>query len=163
MGKLQFLAPGRANRGFVTKSWKGRLRPGIGLVGLLWAPPWAVVAQNAPPQEPRSSAVIEYTANESGGRIRFTDPGADSTAVESIRLQLLEAAAACRRGDYRNVRVIRTDLPAIKVLAARPTKVRCTFKPATKGGELVLLGEDNEAVAAIHQLLAATPPPAVRL
>jgi hypothetical protein len=107
--------------------------------------------------------VIEYSRNESGGRISLTYPGADSTALEHHRLQLLELAAAIRRGDFRSVWVLSPDNPALQVLAERRTRLRCTLRPTTRGAELVLLSDDDAVVAAIHQVLSNSPPRSVRL
>ena len=111
------------------------------------------VAHLAPP-----TRIVRYAANESGGRITITFPMGDSSSVEVIRLELLEAAAAIRRGDFRKLRMVRTDLPAIKVLAAQSGRIRCTYRPTSKGGELVLLSDDEAVVRAIHQVLATEPP-----
>ena len=107
--------------------------------------------------------LLEYTANESGGRIAMANPRGDSQGVETIRLHLLESAAAIRRGDFRSVRVIRTDLPAIQVLTDRRASIRCLFRPSPRGGELVLWSDDDFVVAAIHQVLARPPRARVRL
>jgi len=88
----------------------------------------------------------------------MTDPTADSGAVEAIRLRLLESAAAIRRADFRAATVLRFDHPAVQVLAARRGNLRCTFRSTPKGGELVLLSDDDAVVAAIHQLLSEPPP-----
>jgi len=110
-----------------------------------------------------SQPVIEYLANESGGRIRVSVSTPDSGAIESVRLQLLENAAAIRRGDFHGVRIIRTDLPAVQTLARLRTAVRCTVRLHSRGGELVLLSQDDAVVAAIHQILASEPPQPGRL
>ncbi len=107
--------------------------------------------------------LVGYTANESGGRISMADPRGDLVAVELIRLHLLENAAAIRRGDFRSVRTIRTDLPAIQVLIDHRGSIRCLFRPSPRGGELVLWSDDDFVVAAIHQVLAAPPKARVRL
>jgi hypothetical protein len=78
--------------------------------------------------------------------------------VESVRLELLEAAAAIRRGDLRMVRVLRRDSPALLALAERRTLIRCTYRAVPGGGELVLLSDDGSTVRAIHTLLAQAPP-----
>ena len=103
--------------------------------------------------------IVRYAANESGGRISIIHATGDSSAIESIRQELLEMAAAIRRGDFRRVRIVRTDLPAIRVLSTRSQSIRCIFRPTARGGELVLLSDDDAVVTAIHQLLAAQPPP----
>ena len=102
--------------------------------------------------------LIQYAPNESGGRIRISSPAADSGTIEAIRVHLLENAAAIRRGDFRNVQVIRSEHPAVQVLADRRAAVRCTFRLTPRGGELVLLSADDAVVAAIHQLLRSAPP-----
>lgn len=107
--------------------------------------------------------VIQYSRNESGGRISLTYPGADSTSLENHRLELLELAAAIRRGDFRSVWVLSPDNPALQVLAERRTRLRCTLRSTARGAELVLLSDDDAVVAAIHQVLSTTPPRSVRL
>jgi len=107
--------------------------------------------------------VIAYARNESGGRITMVDAAADSAAIEAIRLRLLESAAAIRRADFRAASVLRADHPALQILAARRTSLRCTFRSTPRGGELVLLSDDDAVVAAIHQLLSDPPPERVRL
>lgn len=96
---------------------------------------------------------LAYAANESGGRVTLVYSGPDSAAVESIRLRLLESAAAIRRGDIHLVTVFGSDSTALQVLADRRLQLRCTFRAVPRGGELVLLSDDDAAVAAIHQLL----------
>jgi hypothetical protein len=113
-------------------------------------------AQTSAAMGPRSQ--LQYAANESGGRIRLVIRGHDSVAVESVRLELLEAAAAIRRGDLRMVRVLRRDSPALLALAERRTLIRCTYRAVPGGGELVLLSDDGSTVRAIHTLLAQAPP-----
>ena len=110
-----------------------------------------------------SQPVIEYLANESGGRIKVSITTPDSGAIEAVRLQLLENAAAIRRGDFHSVRIIRNDLPAVQVLARLRAAIRCTVRLHARGGELVLLSDDDAVVAAIHQILAAEPPQPVHL
>ena len=107
--------------------------------------------------------MVAYAANESGGRISMADPRGDSASVEVIRLHLLENAAAIRRGDFRSVRFFRTDLPALQVLTDHRDAVRCLFRLSPRGGELVLTSDDDQVVAAIHQVLAAPPRLRVRL
>jgi hypothetical protein len=124
------------------------------------------------PAEAQSSAlasgnspnpVIVYSRNESGGRISLSFPGADSTTMERHRLQLLELAAAIRRGDFRAVWVIQPNHPAVQVLARARDKLRCTLRQTSRGAELVLLSDDDNVIAAIHQILSSTPPRSVRL
>ncbi len=110
-----------------------------------------------------SQPIIEYLANESGGRIKVSITTPDSGAIEAVRLHLLENAAAIRRGDFHSVRIIRNDLPAVQVLARLRAAIRCTVRLHARGGELVLLSDDDDAVAAIHQILAAEPPQPIRL
>ncbi|MBM4186018.1 MAG: hypothetical protein FJ206_01780 [Gemmatimonadetes bacterium] len=111
------------------------------------------------PAEP----VIQYSRNESGGRVSLSFPGADSTLLERRRLQLIELTAAIRRGDFRSVWIFPQGHPAVQVLADRRERLRCTFRSTPRGGDLVLLSDDDVVVAAIHQMLAEPPPRAVRL
>lgn len=117
------------------------------------------------PAQPRraTAPVIIYTPNESGGRITLSFPGADSSALEAHRLRLLESAAAIRRGDFRAVWMIQPNHPAVQILAEHRSKLRCTLRSTTRGAELVLLSDDDEVVAAIHQILSSQPPRTVRL
>ena len=110
-----------------------------------------------------SQPLVEYLPNESGGRIKISMPAADSVGIEAVRRELLESAAAIRRGDFQSIRILRNDLPAVQILARLRAVIRCTVRIQSRGGELVLLSDDNGAVAAIHQLLAAEPPGPVRL
>ncbi len=110
-----------------------------------------------------SQPVVEYHPNESGGRVKVSVLAADSVAIEAVRQELLESAAAIRRGDFQSIRILRNDLPAVQVLARLRAVIRCTVRIQSRGGELVLLSDDNGAVAAIHQLLAAEPPRLIRL
>jgi len=128
---------------------------------LAFCAPAGVAAQGSAVGRPEPR--IEYAPNESGGKVRITYTSSDSLAIEEIRMHLLENAASIRRGDFRNVRVLRNDLPAAQVLASRPASIRCTFRGTTRGGELVLLSDDDAVVAAIHQLLAAEPPRPTRM
>jgi hypothetical protein len=102
---------------------------------------------------------VRYAANESGGRITITRSPGDTSSIETMRLQLIEMAAAIRRGDFKKVRIIQVNHPAVTVLAARKGRIRCTFRPTANGGELLLLSDDDQVVKAIQQLLAAEPPP----
>ncbi len=110
-----------------------------------------------------TAPLIEYATNESGGRIRISAVSPDSSTIEAIRVELLEYAAAIRRGDFSKVAVISTGSPAVQVLALRRAAIRCTFRLTPRGGELVLLSDDDAVVAAIHQLLAAEPPKVSRI
>ncbi|MEO8449543.1 MAG: hypothetical protein ABI647_07125 [Gemmatimonadota bacterium] len=102
---------------------------------------------------------LAYAANESGGRVTLIYGGTDPSVVESIRLRLLESAAAIRRGDFHLVTVLGSDSTALQVLTDLRHQLRCTFRPVPRGGELVLLSDDDAAVAAIHQLLQTRPGP----
>ena len=115
-------------------------------------------AQSSALDPPESGSRIRYARNESGGSISWQSPALDGEAVEAIRLQLLEAAAAIRRGDLRLVRLVRPDSPAARVVAENRDRIRCTYRVLPRGGELVLLSDDSRVVAAIHAVLATTPP-----
>jgi len=115
-------------------------------------------AQEPAARRSHDETVIEYSANESGGRIRLTAVSTDSAAVEGLRLELLEAAAAIRRGDLRMVRMINPASPGVMRLAERRQLIRCTYRPVPRGGELVLLSDDGDTVGAIHQVLSHQPP-----
>ncbi len=117
----------------------------------------------APSRRASNEPVIEYSRNESGGRITLSFPGADSVALEGQRLRLLELVAAIRRGDFRTVWVIPNSHPAVQVLAEHRTQLRCTYRSTHRGAELVLLSDDDGVVAAIHQILSVSPPRALRL
>ncbi|MGE0554634.1 MAG: hypothetical protein AB7R55_14495 [Gemmatimonadales bacterium] len=138
----------------MTQTWALRFALVFALVGAT-AP---ALAQEAAARRPLSEALIEYSANESGGRIRLTAVSSDSMAVEGIRLELLEAAAAIRRGDLRMVRVINPATPGLMRLAERRQLIRCTYRQLPRGGELVLLSDDSDTVGAIHQVLSLDPP-----
>lgn len=112
----------------------------------------ALAASNA------SQPLIEYIANESGGRIRVSVTTPDSGAIEAVRQRLIENAASIRRGEFKGIEVVRSELPAVQVLARLYTAIRCTVRLHARGGELVLLSDDEAVVAAIHQVLAAEPP-----
>jgi hypothetical protein len=131
-----------------------RMAVTLGALVCLIAP--GAMAQTSAALGPRSQ--LQSAANESGGRIRLVASNHDSLAVESIRLELLEAAAAIRRGDLQMVRVLRRDSPALLTLAERRSLIRCTFRAVPGGGELVLLSDDGNTVRAIHTLLAQAPP-----
>jgi hypothetical protein len=107
--------------------------------------------------------VIVYSQNESGGLVSLSFPGADSTALEDYRLRLFELAAAIRRGDFRAVRIFQPGHPAVQVLAQQRAKLRCTLRSTGRSAELVLLSDDDEVVAAIHQILSTSPPRVARL
>ena len=102
--------------------------------------------------------VVQYSANESGGRVTIVHPPGDSAVVESIRLRLLEAAAAIRRGDLRSASMLPDDARTAASLAQHRELIRCTFRPLPRGGELVLFSDDDSTVAEIHRLLSGTPP-----
>lgn len=107
--------------------------------------------------------VVEYSQNESGGRIALTLQRPDSAGLEGLRVHLIESAAAIRRGDYRNVRFIPNDGAAVQILAGNRGALRCTVRSTPRGAELVLLSDDDTVIAAIHQILAGPPPQAFRL
>ena len=134
----------------------------LGLASSLVAIP-ATAQAPALARHPRTEPVIEYSQNESGGRITLSFPGADSTTLETQRLRLLELAAAIRRGDFRAVWVIQPNHPAVQVLARHRDKLRCTLRATARGADLVLLSDDDAVVAAIHQVLSAIPPRSIRL
>jgi hypothetical protein len=136
----------------------------VGFAALLAAAAGCVIGAPLQAQKPAlaqvtvSSPLVEYSVNESGGRVSIADPRGDSAAVDNIRLTLLETVAGIRRGDFRGVKIFRSDGPEVRLLAARHDAVRCVYRPLPRGGELVLLSDDAQVVAAIHQLLAAEPP-----
>jgi hypothetical protein len=101
---------------------------------------------------------VEYSPSESGGRIRVLVLRNDTTAIEAARRTLLEAAAAIRRGDLARVVVLPAGAPDLPAVAGRAALIRCTFRPLPRGGELILLSEDGDTVAAIQRLLAAGGP-----
>ena len=142
-----------------------RLKTTLLVVGVLSSSLWqrAQAQSTALASHVSDDPVIVYTQNESGGRITLSFPGADSTALESQRLRLLEWAAAIRRGDFRSVRIFQANHPAVQVLAEHRSKLRCTFRSTSRGAELVLLSDDDAVVAAIHQILSTVPPRSVRL
>jgi len=107
---------------------------------------------------PTPGGVIRYAANESGGRIRLIATSYDSAAVEAVRRELLEAAAAIRRGDLRMARVIHPASPGLIRMAERRGLIRCTYRQVPRGGELILLSDDGDTVSAIHQVLSHPPP-----
>lgn len=111
----------------------------------------------------QGNPVIEYSRNESGGRISLAYADADSTTMADQRLGLLELAAAIRRGDFRAVWVVPSGHPSLQILAQHRNQLRCTLRLTAKGAELVLLSDDDVVVAAIHQVLSSTPPRATRL
>lgn len=111
----------------------------------------------------RPAPVVEYTANESGGRIALSLQRPDSAGLEGLRAHLIESAAAIRRGDYRNVRFIPNEGAAVEVLAGNRGALRCTVRSTARGAELVLLSDDDSVIAAIHQILAGPPPQAFKL
>ncbi|MFN0177639.1 MAG: hypothetical protein ACKVZ0_02490 [Gemmatimonadales bacterium] len=139
--------------------WRAVLTAGL----LLSAGGVAVAQPSALALAATADPVIVYSRNESGGRVSLSFPGADSTVLEEQRLRLIEVAAAIRRGDYRAVWVFPPEHPAVQVLAERRAKVRCTFRSTARGGDLVLLSDDDAVVAAIHQVLSTDPPRSVRL
>lgn len=102
--------------------------------------------------------MIEYAVNESGGRVTVRAPSPDPGAVAALHLELLEAAAAIRRGDLGRSKLFPLDSPALADLARSRDRIRCTFRPTPRGGELVLLSDDDRTVAAIHRLLSERPP-----
>src|SRR5207249_4843207 len=104
-------------------------------------------------------ATLEFMVNESGGRITLVAPADDSVLVEAARIRLLETLAGLRRGDLRGVGIMHGDSPAATALVRLRDRLRCTFRPLPRGGEIVLLSDDDAVIAAIHQLLAARPAP----
>lgn len=145
-------APGRAVRG--------------ALLAVLIAAPAARLELNAQESALASMAglspLVQYSRNESGGSISVVSPARDSASVEAVRMLVLESAAAVRRGDIRSLRLVGQNQAAMQILADQRGAVRCTVRLTPRGGDLVLLSDDQGVIAAIHQLLTG-PPATVRL
>lgn len=148
--RLRAPAPGRGARGRVIWVGFALFALGFGFTPLSAQRPASAAADGA--------RLFRYVANESGGSIVLESPGPDSAAIAAIRLELLESAAAIRRGDLRWIRWMRAEGPPARVLAENRHRVRCTVRSLARGGEVVLLSNDTEVVAAIHAVLTAGPP-----
>jgi len=91
-----------------------------------------------------------------GGRIVFTmvDPG-DSAGIATIRAHLRAIADSFAAGVFRDPALVHAqDVPGTAVMTRLMARIQYRFQERDYGGELRLITEDPEALAAIGAFLA---------
>ena len=90
-----------------------------------------------------------------GGRIELQRDSVDSRDIEQIRRHLQEITKAFQQGDFRIPGLVHDQtVPGTAVMNARRDKIRFEFRELARGGEVRIISNDPEAVAAIHDFLA---------
>jgi hypothetical protein len=90
-----------------------------------------------------------------GGRIELQRNVDDSVGVATIRSHLQAVAKAFASGDFSAPAAVHMQtVPGASVMAARRSRIRYTFSPLPRGGQLRITTTDPEAVAAVGQFLA---------
>jgi hypothetical protein len=90
-----------------------------------------------------------------GGRIVLErDPG-DRAGVAQIREHMQQIAASFRAGDFAVPGFVHDrEVPGTRVMTARRERISYTPDTTPGGGQLRIVSQDPEAIAAIHQFLA---------
>ena len=101
------------------------------------------------------TSVHKFDDLPDGGRIELQRDSDDSAGVHAIRAHIHGIADAFAKGDFRTPAFVHmTDVPGVKVMAARRSVIRYSPKELPRGAELRITSTDPEVIKAIHQFMA---------
>jgi uncharacterized protein YjhX (UPF0386 family) len=90
-----------------------------------------------------------------GGRIELQRDSSDTVGVQAIRDHLSGIARQFAEGNFDNPAFVHAgNVPGTDTMRAKRAAIRYQFHPLPGGGEVRIISDDTEAVAAIHQFLA---------
>jgi hypothetical protein len=96
-----------------------------------------------------------FDALADGGRIELQRDVADPAGVAEIRRHLQEIVQAFTAGDFTTPAFVHArPVPGTEVMAAKRGAIRYTYRELPRGGEVTIVTNDPEAVAAIHEFMA---------
>lgn len=96
-----------------------------------------------------------FDALPDGGRIEYQYDGDDPEGIEQIRRHLKEIQTAFAAGDFSTPAFVHAqEVPGTAVMAARREHIEYRYTDLPRGGELRLVTEDPEALAAIREFMA---------
>jgi hypothetical protein len=96
-----------------------------------------------------------FDALPDGGRIEFQYDSDDPEGVAQIRSHLKEIQVAFQAGDFSTPAFVHDqDVPGTAVMAARHEHIEYRYQDLPRGGELRLVTDDAEALAAIRDFMA---------
>lgn len=96
-----------------------------------------------------------FALTKSGGSIQVqANDAADSTSREHIRMHLEHIAKAFAAGEFEDpVEVHAQAPPGVSVMKKSKTKISYRYESIERGGKVVILSDDAEAVKAVHEYL----------
>lgn len=90
-----------------------------------------------------------------GGRIELQLDVDDSAGVAQIRAHLQAIASAFADGDFTTPAFVHMQsVTGANVMAAKRAAIRYTFTALPRGGQLLIVSKDKDAITAIHEFLA---------
>lgn len=109
----------------------------------------------------QAMGVDQYTSTHhfddmtDGGRIELQRDGDNSIDVAQIRGHLQEIASAFKGGDFTTPAFVHMQsVPGAAVMAAKRSAISYTYSALPRGGQLLIVSKDKDAIAAIHEFLA---------
>lgn len=96
-----------------------------------------------------------FDALPDGGRIKLQRDTDDAEGIATIRAHLRSIAQAFSRGEFGTPAFVHGQaVPGAEVMAARRGAIRYEYRDLPRGGEVRIVTEDAEAVAAVHAFMA---------
>lgn len=96
-----------------------------------------------------------FDALPEGGRIELQRDADDPEGVATIRAHLRAIADAFARGEFHIPAFVHDQrVPGTEVMAARRAAIRYEYRNLPRGGEVRIVTDDAEALAAIHAFMA---------
>ncbi len=109
----------------------------------------------------QAMGVDQYTSTHhfddmtDGGRIELQRDVDDSVGVAQIRAHLQGIASAFKGGDFTTPAFVHMQsVPGASVMAAKRSAISYAFTALPRGGQLLIVSKDTDAIAAIHEFLA---------
>jgi hypothetical protein len=105
----------------------------------------------------QAMGVDQYTSTHhfddmiDGGQIELQRDGDDSIGVAQIRVHLEEIASAFKGGDFTTPAFVHMQsVPGASVMAAKRSAISYTFTVLPRGGQLLIVSKDKDAVVLDH-------------
>ena len=96
-----------------------------------------------------------FDALPDGGRIELQRDVNDPEGAAHIREHLQQIAQAFAAGDFSTPAFVHMQqVPGTSVLAAKRAAIQYTYRELPRGGELRIVTQDAQALAAIHEFMA---------